>query len=337
LQRFGEDCAGALTISLQAEFVSSVNRRGSAEANVSFAAIERALNDGMPVQSVLRTGEDLPPFSLAGAQAKFPCIIRDHSILMPRSGEPTTHIVKLPIRAGSKWLDSVPNEFICMRLAAAVGLQVPNVMIIGAKIPLFAIERFDRKLSKAGPKRLHTQDFCQALGLPSSRKYEEHGGPSFADCFHLLAEESSNIARDQLALLDWLAFNLAIGNNDGHAKNLSLILRDSRIGLAPFYDIVCTAIYKQYSTQFAFKIGESRNWQKIRSSSIDTLARQMQVTPTLISSRWLEIFDKLENAIADLKAPQHFEKSISKTLAKVAKEVRMRLAELRKNITQRKT
>jgi hypothetical protein len=65
---------------------------------------------------------------------------------------------------------------------------------------LFAVERFDRsQLESAGNRvrRLHAQDFCQALGRPGRGKYEWHEGPSFAECFRLL-EGSGKMTQDQI-------------------------------------------------------------------------------------------------------------------------------------------
>ena len=39
--------------------------------------------------------------------------------------------------------------------------------------------------------RLHQEDFCQALGVPSEKKYQSEGGPSLADCFELIRGASS--------------------------------------------------------------------------------------------------------------------------------------------------
>lgn len=337
LKRFGEDCAGALTISVNPEATTPIDANRRPAVSVSFDDIERAIVEGLPIQSILDDDGELPPFSLAGAQAKFPCILRDGAIIMPRDGEPTTHIIKLPIRAGEKLLDSVQNEFLCMRLAAAAGLNIPNIKLIGEKIPLFVIERFDRLQNPSHTKRLHTQDFCQALGRLSREKYERHGGPSFADCYRLLADESSEIAHDQIAILEWLAYNLVVGNNDSHAKNLSFLLHEGGLRLAPSYDLVCTTIYKQYNDYFAFKIGETTSWQKIRPDSIEAFARTLQITPTFVRSRWLGVFDRVEAALANLPEAIGTDKTLMKTFRKVEKVVQMRLPELRKHVGQKKS
>ncbi len=87
------------------------------------------------------------------------------------------------------------------------------------------------------------QDFCQALGVPAKRRYEASGGPSAADCFALVRANVPAPARDILALVDLLAFNLLVGNHDASAKSLSLLTTPAGPRLAPLRDLVSTAVY----------------------------------------------------------------------------------------------
>ena len=328
LERFGEDCAGALSISVQ-PFQSAQTQQGH-EIDVPFQTIEDAIEKGLPISTVLEKDGALPPFSLAGAQAKFPCRIHEGRIYLPGAGEPTTHIVKLPIRSGEKLLDSVENEYLSMRLAKHCGLTVPDVMILGDRINLFGIERFDRLRSSNRVRRVHTQDFCQALGRPNKEKYEKHGGPSFATCYKLVREHSSDVARDLLALLDWIGFNLALGNNDSHAKNLSLILSPNGVKLAPFYDLICTALYRQYNAQFAFRIAEVSSWDKITIARVDAFAKQSGLRGNFVISRWIPLFEKLNRGFEELSAECSGDKVRMKTLKKIGQEIRKRIQSLSK-------
>jgi hypothetical protein len=70
----------------------------------------------------------------------------------------------------------------------------------------------------------------------------------------------------------WLVFNTVGGNADAHAKNLSLLRsRDGRVRLAPFYDLLSTAVYPGIATKLAMTIGESadpghirgRDWRRL--------------------------------------------------------------------------
>lgn len=335
LERFGEDCAGALTISKYSQ-PQQATRKNTDEIVVSYAAIERAIEEGRPIQYALDIDGELPPFSLAGAQAKFPCIIRDDKIVLPAAGKPTTHIIKLPIRAGEKLLDSVENEYLCMLLAAKSGLDVPQVRIVGEKIPLFCIDRFDRGKDGPNTKRIHIQDICQALGKTSKEKYERHGGPSFAGCYEIVRDNSSRIPADVLSLLDWIGFNLAIGNNDSHAKNLSLIYQDRNLRLAPYYDLICTTLYPQYSQNFAFKIGEVTSWEKVSHKQIESFAKQSGLTAAIVMRRWKEMFLKIETAIPAIKPLAGSNPTLKKSFGKIEKETEKRIATLRRNMEKPK-
>lgn len=328
LERFGEDCAGALSISIHR--LHTAQSKETREKYVPYQTIEDSIKKGIPVNAVLFENGEFPPFSLAGAQAKFACCIREGQIYLPGGGQPTTHIVKLPIRSGEKLLDSVLNEYLSMRLAKICGLAVPDVMILGDKVPLFGIERFDRATSSNLTRRLHAQDFCQALGIPSREKYETHGGPSFSLCYGLVRENSTNAARDLLGLIDWVGFNLAIGNNDSHAKNLSLILSSDGIKLAPFYDLVCTALYPQFSSQFAFRFDEVRSWDKITNARIDVFSKHLGLHGQFVISRWTILFDKLNRGCQELLIECSMDKARTKTLKKIGLEIRKRTQSLEK-------
>ena len=227
-------------------------------------------------------------------------------------------------------MDSVLNEYLSMRLAKMCGLTVPEVMILGDKVPLFGIERFDRVARSNLTRRLHAQDFCQALGIPSKDKYESHGGPSFVSCYNLVREHSTNAAHDLLGLIDWVGFNLALGNNDSHAKNLSLILSSNGIKLAPFYDLVCTALYPQFSSQFAFRFAEVRSWDKITNARIDVFTKHLGLHGNFVISRWIILFDKLNRGFQELIIECSVDKAQTKTLKKIGLEIRKRTQSLGK-------
>lgn len=67
-------------------------------------------------------------------------------------------------------------------------------------------------------ERLHQEDFCQALGLPPSRQYQQEGGPSLRDCVDMLREWSSVPVLDLRSFVDGVVFAVLTGNADAHAK-----------------------------------------------------------------------------------------------------------------------
>lgn len=193
--------------------------------------------------------------SLAGVQDKLPIAIFGESICLPLDGSPSTHILKPPHH---RFPTLVENEGFCMALALEMGLPVPTsyLLRISQKELVYIVERYDRKIGKDGiPLRIHQEDFCQATGHSYRRKYEVQGGPGYAECFQVVSRCRNPLA-DRIKLINLAIFNYLIGNADCHAKNISLLYDSgSNPSLAPFYDLVCTAIYPQLSSQLAMAIG----------------------------------------------------------------------------------
>lgn len=259
LNNYGKDFAGAITISSNEKY--SFKKKKLNLQTLDLKKIYNAIEEKKSITSILletQTGY----LSLAGAQDKFSAIYQDNNFLLPIDGSPTTHIIKVPInRNGIK--DSVYNELFCMQLAGLVGLKVPECFIHKGKFPLYVVERYDRiKDSNNQICRLHQQDFCQAQGFTSEFKYEIKGGPSLANNFSLIVDKVSFDKKNQAIeqFFNWICFNLIVGNNDAHSKNISLILKDKRIELAPIYDLLSTAIYPKLNKEFAFKVGNRNDF-----------------------------------------------------------------------------
>ena len=68
--------------------------------------------------------------SLAGAQEKTALLRHEVQWLKPRGMTPTTHILKPPIGVLPNDIDlslSVENEYLCLKLAAELGLEAARV------------------------------------------------------------------------------------------------------------------------------------------------------------------------------------------------------------------
>ena len=210
------------------------------------------LVDELPARPML-AGEQGIRLSLAGAQNKLPVHFDGQHIGVPHGNAPSSHILKPPIL---HYQHTVENEYFCMCLAERVGLSVPNMSLLHKRKSLYLIERYDRRwISDDAIERIHQEDFCQALGIPPDQKYEKEGGPSLKQCFTLLRDHSTFPVQDVRASLDWVIFNYLIGNADAHAKNISLLLLQGGPRLAPFYDLMCTAVYPDLADKLAMKIG----------------------------------------------------------------------------------
>jgi len=251
LTAIGRDCVGAVQLTPSGAAPPDP-RRIEAEpiADSEVAALLRGVTETRPLGMDERPDEFR--VSIAGAQEKTALLRLRGRWHVPSGSTPTTHIFKLPLglighlRADLR--DSVENEWLCMHLLGELGLPVPNTEIgrfadaVGEEKALI-VERFDREfaaISSSGRKwitRLPQEDFCQALGVSATRKYEADGGPGIPDGLSLLAggdqptEDSIVFAKAQLAF--WL-----LAAPDGHAKNFSIFLRRHGYALTPLYDVI---------------------------------------------------------------------------------------------------
>ncbi len=274
LEYLGGEVAGALTLLPEGETPASPSDAAPKllPKVLSDDALVQLL-DHLPLRPML-AGEDGLRLSLAGAQSKLPVLLIDGQIALPAPGQPTSHILKPPI---SRFEGTTENEYFCMSLASAVGLDVAAVeMRVVADRSFLLVTRYDRAIGVGGSvTRLHQEDFAQALGIPSHRKYASEGGPIFPDCFALLRRAATRPAREILKLLDAAIFNLIIGNADAHAKNFSLLHSDGGVSLAPLYDLLSTVLYPNLHVRLAMKIGgkavlediEPRHWERFAADA----------------------------------------------------------------------
>ncbi len=288
LGEIGGDCAGA--VSLWPHGGKPARNEGYAELTDARLA---ALLAGMARRPLLVADDDLR-LSLAGAQNKLPVRYDGGRLSLARGGAPSSHILK----PGARSLAQMPaNEHFCMRLAAALGLPVPDSTILRKSAALYLVERYDRLRSPEGAlARIHQIDFCQALGLPSQKKYEHEGGPSLAACFQVIARYSARPARDRLQLISWVIFNYLIGNADAHAKNLSLLITREGVMLAPFYDLLSTAVYPELTDKLALKIGGENRPRWMRKRHWEGLAKISGANPRIV----LREIDRFRSTIAGI-------------------------------------
>lgn len=125
-------------------------------------------------------------------------------------------------------------------------------------------------------RRLHQEDFCQALGIPAARKYQSEGGPSLDDGFALLRRAATVPAPEVLKLLDQIALGLLVGNHDAHGKNYSLLYVPGTADavLAPAYDVLSTFAYHRshdLSRKLAMSIGGEYRPEYLRPRHLDRL------------------------------------------------------------------
>jgi serine/threonine-protein kinase HipA len=134
---------------------------------------------------------------------------------------------------------SVENEYLCMLIVAELGLPTATVEIARFEdVTALVVERFDRAWRGPLPVRLPQEDLCQALGVPSFRKYDANGGPGMLDVLALLLQSDAP-EEDRRQFLQSCFAYWVLGATDGHAKNFSLALgAQGGFRLSPLYDVL---------------------------------------------------------------------------------------------------
>ncbi|MFO1463071.1 MAG: type II toxin-antitoxin system HipA family toxin [bacterium] len=310
----GGECAGAIsTYPAEQPPPKNGNYRELSESELDDLISE------MPRRPLL-LADGKARLSLAGVQDKLPVFYEDKKLFLPEDGAPSSHILKPSM---PNFEDTVFNEAFCMKLARSIGLEVPDIEIIFCKKkPIYLVKRYDREgASRSNLKRLHQEDFCQALGRYPDQKYQSEGGPSFSDCFRVVEEFSQRPAVDKKGLISWAVFNFLIGNCDAHAKNISLLISSEGVHLAPFYDLMSTSVYEGLSEKLAMKIGEKYKRRDIFERHWETFAQEAGVGTRFVL-KIVNEFSKELPSIAKSEAEfftEHF--GGEKTLTKIVTEI----------------
>lgn len=225
-------------------------------------------------------------FSLGGSQLKFSMIERGGRFTLGAGND--EWIVKPPHPSHP----NVPaNEYTMMRLAAAAGIQTPEVKLVklddidlagmvGLSVPqwetwAYAIKRYDR----TAEGRVHVEDFAQVFNVHADQEYKATNydtiGRLIFDLFPNRFEQIAEFVRR-------LVVNILIGNGDAHLKNWSVIYRDKVTPqLAPAYDLVSTIHYVQ-NDSLALNLGGEKRFESINEAHFDRLARRMEAPPKFV-------------------------------------------------------
>jgi serine/threonine-protein kinase HipA len=203
--------------------------------------------------------------SLAGAQHKALVVLEGGQLYEPVGATPSTHILKPEHPQVDTYPASVANEFLTMRMAQAAALAPPAVFIRDVPQPVYVVERFDRVVTRQGTaedgmprlsvRRRHVIDACQLLDKARTFK---HSGASLA-ALEAVVKATTNKLDTRIRLYRWLAFNVLVGNDDCHLKNLSFFMEADGVKLAPPYDLLATAAY--YTRALAEERG---TWPEVR-------------------------------------------------------------------------
>ena len=175
--------------------------------------------------------------AVAGVQPKLS--YHSRSLIGGRAGR-----VILKFSPDDGWHGVLHNERLFMASAADAGLQAPAVEVVTDRdgTRALAVTRFDRSWHDGELLRHAQEDASQVLGLRPSQKYDPDARTVIAALAQLCTAPPV-AARD---LLHQMLYSYAVGDNDLHAKNLS-IGQDPLSGLwsvTPIYDVLHTWPYE---------------------------------------------------------------------------------------------
>ncbi len=236
LSEVGEDCAGAVQFVRPERLEEFLDASPPSVEWLTEEEVEHRLADLRSDPALSRRPDDAGRFSLPGVQPKTALLFEDGRWGLPAGATPTTHILK---PENPRFPGLVENEQLCLRLARAAGLPAAASRMerFGEQLAL-VVTRYDRRRGGSEWVRLHQEDFCQALGVPPERKYQNEGGPTVRTMLDLVRTESARPEEDARTLARSIMLNWILGATDSHAKNFSLLIGPAgQVRLAPLYDI----------------------------------------------------------------------------------------------------
>lgn len=289
------------------------------EAGMPITAIryieEDELADRIKNRSVrsINIWDGKPRLSLAGVQDKLPIVIHNGRYAIGEGDVASTHILKF---GKEKEQHLVLNEFFCMKLAKACGLNVADVDIVRfGNEPVLVVKRFDREIVGVVSDipmvhKKHMIDGCQVANMDSKSKYERSYGGSLLRLgvnFKKLFDGARFCKSKALAkkeMLSWVVFNLCVSNYDSHGKNISFMVDDKGLSVAPMYDIVNIAMYEDYAHEYAMAFGDEFDPKDLGAYNLAEFCFQIDLQPRALVEEIKYICKKIDvnlSGVSDLK------------------------------------
>lgn len=214
----------------------------------------------------------------------------DGGWLLPFGLTPSTWIMKF---SDPSLGDDIGNEALCLSIAANLGLPSCEyeVVQIDGKPQAICLRRFDRKPNEVAPcfaRRLHQEDFCQALGFAPALKYQLGEYGYFKQAVRLIRKTSARPAIDLCLFIDGLLLDYHLGNCDNHLKNYSLVYASDwrACRVAPVYDKICTIRYRQYREAMGIPLVHDLAWNALGKDALAEYAEEAGVPEGLLMRRF---------------------------------------------------
>jgi len=239
----GSDRIGALDFQLSAtEYVPRQRKNASLEELLQSAGrVEKGVPLTKELDEALNHGT-----SIGGARPK--ALI---------DAENKKYIAKFS--SASDTYDVIKGEYIAMRLAKTVGLDVANVSLENAgNKDVLLIERFDRVFEN---DEWFRRSMVSALTLLELDEMQARHA-SYQDFSTIIRHRFERPKRTLKELFGRIVFNILSGNTDDHARNHSAFWDGKNLSLTPAYDICPQNRHGGEATQ-AMLINDNNNLSRL--------------------------------------------------------------------------
>ncbi len=339
LSALGRDCIGALQF-FETDHVSesSFKIKGDKLTNGKIAELLRNLK----LQPLgISTGEDFR-ISLTGAQDKTAFLKKGSTWLRPDGATPTTHIFKPAIGTVNEGIDlstSVENEWLCLNILRKFSLRTANTEIKSFEdVKVLIVERFDRDRKGQKIYRLPQEDFCQALGYATNKKYQADGGPGIKMICEALKSSNESL-RDRHDFIKSQMLFFLLAATDGHAKNFSIALQPGGFELCPLYDVLSvepairSGNLNRFDIKMAMKIGKPGHYRlrDIVGRHWPQMEKEIGVPKNFMKEIAGEILDEMPRVFKGFATlPKDFPESLFEDIIEGAKKRSLILATITK-------
>ena len=303
---YGGDTVGALVFVAPGAEPAADRRPGTRLDDAGVAALLR--------ESIARAGgqgrAQRLTSSLPGMEPKIGLVHDGEGWSRASDEQPTTHILKVARDPGSPTADLVDTEAAAIDLARRVGLTTVDARVeTFDDVRCIVVSRYDRVPDPGAPggqRRVHQEDAAQALGINTrdpERKFQ-HGRtlPSLAHIARVLRDDGAR--PDPLLALTVL--NLAVGNTDAHAKNISMLRRqDGTVALAPAYDVSMHLHHEHASRVFAMDVAGERDMDRITAGHLVAEGESWGLPARRAARVVARTLDDLRSALGEIDRDAH--------------------------------
>lgn len=198
----------------------------------------------------------------------------------------------------------VKSEFVAMRLADRVGLNVAPVTLTAANgKDVLLVQRFDRAKVEGGWTR---KAMVSALTMQGLTELQAHYG-SYVELAQIVRARFDDPQETLRELFARMTFNILVGNTDDHARNHAALWDGKTLLLTPAYDICPQARNGREVNQAMAVIGQDRRslLENCRLSAPSFLLSEKDARTIIneqagaIIANWGQVCDEAELAEVD--------------------------------------